>query len=293
MSLRYGSLFTGIGGLDLGLDRAGWRCCWQVELSTWCRGVLTKHWPDVPRWKDVRDVRGSDLAAVDAIVGGFPCQDISQTGTGGGIDGARSGLWLEYRRLIGECRPSLVLIENVPRLLAADRGGYRVIADLAALGYVGEWDVVSAAALGAPHLRERVWIVAWDPQRLAYGHRHGLADERPSDDDDRGQPQRDDADGCGAGVARIFTAERVAASEERHARETWPRDDGEPTMGRTADGLPERMGVEPWERGTARSISSQSKEAVEAALELEAIGNAVCPVNAEHLGRSINDWLGI
>lgn len=158
--MNVGSLFSGIGGFDLGLERAGMRVVWQCESDDFCRRVLAKHWPDVPCFDDVRNLsRTSGTPPVDVLCGGFPCQDISVAGKGAGITGARSGLWSEYARLIGELRPRYVVVENVSALLA--RGMGRVLGDLAALGYDAEWDCIPASAVGAPHQRDRIWLVAY------------------------------------------------------------------------------------------------------------------------------------
>ena len=160
MSLTFGSLFAGIGGFDLGLERAGMVCKWQVEIDPFCRKVLAKHWPDVVRYEDVREVGEHNLEAVDVICGGFPCQDISYTGKGAGIaEGTRSGLWFEYYRIICDLRPRYVVVENVAALLT--RGMDVVLGDLAACGYDAEWDCIPAATLGAPHRRDRLFIVAY------------------------------------------------------------------------------------------------------------------------------------
>lgn len=159
--MRFGSLFTGIAGLDLGLERAGLDCQWQVELDGYCRQVLDRHWPDIPKHVDVRDVGAHNLAPVDVICGGFPCQDISSAGHGAGIEGARSGLWSEYLRIVRELRPGYIVVENVEALRHRGRGLYRVLGDLAACGYDAQWDVLPAAGVGAPHLRERLFIVAY------------------------------------------------------------------------------------------------------------------------------------
>ena len=155
--LTVGSLFAGIGGFDSGFTRAGFQISWQCELDPFCRAVLEKHWPGVTRYPDVRELRHPP--AVDVLCGGFPCQDISAAGKRVGIDGERSGLWFHYARVIGELRPRYVVVENVADLLI--RGMGRVLGDLAALGYDAEWSVVSACAVGAPHTRERVFIVAY------------------------------------------------------------------------------------------------------------------------------------
>ena len=157
--MNFLSLFAGIGGIDLGLERAGMRCVGQVEIDPFCRRVLAKHWPDVPKFDDVRTFTKDSISErIDLIAGGFPCQDISNAGHKLGLDGARSGLWGEYRRIIREVRPRFVLVENVAALLV--RGIDRVLGDLATLGFDAEWSVLSACALGAPHTRERVFIIA-------------------------------------------------------------------------------------------------------------------------------------
>lgn len=155
----FGSLFSGIGGMDLGLERAGMDCAWQVEIDEFCRKVLTKHWPEVPKYNDVRECGKHNLKPVDLIAGGFPCQDVSSAGAKIGIDGDRSGLWREFARVISELRPRFVLVENVSGLL--ERGMGRVIGDLAAIRYDAEWKTLPACLWGAPHCRERVWIIAY------------------------------------------------------------------------------------------------------------------------------------
>jgi DNA (cytosine-5)-methyltransferase 1 len=158
--MTVGSLFSGIGGFDLGLERAGMTVRWQVERDPWCQKVLAKHWPDVPRYENVEDV-GGELECVDLICGGFPCQPVSVAGQRQGTDDDR-WLWPEFRRIVGLLGPRYVLVENVPGLFTAN-GGHafgEVIGDLADLGYDCEWTVLSAADVGAPHLRKRVWIVA-------------------------------------------------------------------------------------------------------------------------------------
>lgn len=157
-TLTFGSLFSGIGGLDLGLERAGMQCAWQVEIDDYATKVLHKHWPDVTRFRDVQKCGKHNLSRVDCIAGGFPCQDISDAGKQVGIDGERSGLWAHFYRIICELRPRYVVVENVAALL--HRGMGRVLGDLAAGGYDAEWQIISAESVGAPHLRERVFIVA-------------------------------------------------------------------------------------------------------------------------------------
>lgn len=157
--MKIGGLFSGIGGLELGLERAGvGRTVWQVEKDEWCRRVLAKHWPDAIRYEDVTEMDWSQVEPVEVLCGGFPCQDISLAGLGAGMAGERSGLWREYARAIRELRPRFVVVENVSALLA--RGLGDVLGDLAACGYDTEWDCIPAAAVGAPHRRDRVFVIA-------------------------------------------------------------------------------------------------------------------------------------
>ena len=176
--LKVLDLFSGIGGFSLGLERTGgFETVAFCEIEKFPRKVLAKNWPKVPCYHDIRELTAAKLAAdgiaVDFISGGFPCQDISSAGKQLGInEGTRSGLWSEINRLIRDLRPKFVLMENVSNLLRgpSDRpGGWfgRVLRDLAECGYNVEWENIPAAALGLPHLRERIWILAYpDSLRL-------------------------------------------------------------------------------------------------------------------------------
>jgi len=159
--LTFGSLFAGIGGFDLGFERAGMKCVFQVEIDPFCRKVLAKHWPDVRRWDDVRTFppEPTEDWTCDVICGGFPCQDISNAGKRVGIGGERSGLWSEIVRTVRALRPRFVVVENVAALL--DNGMGRVLGDLAEVGYDAEWTCLSASDLGAAQPRARVWVVAY------------------------------------------------------------------------------------------------------------------------------------
>ena len=176
------ALFAGAGGGILGGLINGWRTVCAVELNDYCRRVLMQRQDDgilepFPIWDDITTFDGRPWAGcVDIVTGGFPCQDISAAGKGAGITGERSGLWKEMARIIGEVRPRYVLVENSPMLTL--RGLGTVLGDLASLGFNAEWGVISAAHTGAPHKRERIWIVAnadraeWRAQR---GPCEGLA----------------------------------------------------------------------------------------------------------------------
>ena len=165
VSPTFGSLFAGIGGFDLGFERAGFECRWQVEIDDYATKILEKHWPKVHRERDIRECNANNLERVDCIIGGFPCQDISYAGRGAGLDGERSGLFFEAIRLVRELQPRAIVLENVAALLT--RGLDRVLGTLAEIGYDAEWHCIPAAAVGAPHIRDRVFV-------LAYAEHNGL-----------------------------------------------------------------------------------------------------------------------
>jgi DNA (cytosine-5)-methyltransferase 1 len=243
MNLTYLSLFSGIGGLDLGLDRAGMTCVGQVELDPFCRTVLTRHWPEVPKHDDVRTApdwwRAGPRPAVRLVAGGYPCQPFSKGGRRRGMADERWG-WPWFRTVVRTVRPQYVLVENVAALLDdADAFGW-MLGDLAADGFDADWTVLSACAVGAPHVRERLFLVAYPaggdgPAWLGPGHGRSL----------------ESIDGCPSPwlhpVDGLMAAERGS--------------------GRVADGIPDPL--EP--------------------ARVQALGNAVVPQVAEHIGRLILD----
>lgn len=158
--MRVGSLFSGIGGLELGLERAGMWTVWQSEIEPFACRVLRRRWPSVPNLGDITAVDWAGVPAVDLVCGGFPCQDISSAHTNGkraGLDGAKSGLWREYRRCLTHVRPRFALVENVAQWQAWVP---QVRADLADLGYASLPVVLHAGTFGAPHQRARCFVVA-------------------------------------------------------------------------------------------------------------------------------------
>ena len=174
MTLTVGSLFSGIGGLDLGLERAGMRVIWQSEIDPYACRVLAKHWPGVPNLGDVSTIDWGSIERPDLIGGGYPCQPFSLAGSRRGADDPRH-LWPHFARSLRLLRPRFALLENVPGHLSLGFGD--VLADLAELGYGAEWECIPAAAVGAPHLRWRVFVVAYAD---SWGHRErGERDRRP------------------------------------------------------------------------------------------------------------------
>jgi DNA (cytosine-5)-methyltransferase 1 len=160
MTLTVGSLFSGIGGLDLGLERAGMKVSWQVEVDEYATRILERHWPNVPRWRDIRTFPPSPISRwkTDLVCGGFPCQPASIAGLQRGLSDSR-WLWPAMDEVITVLRPRLILLENVVGLFA--RGMGDVLRDLAKGGYDAEWDCIPAAAFGAPHPRTRIFILAY------------------------------------------------------------------------------------------------------------------------------------
>ncbi|GAB1376828.1 hypothetical protein MASR1M48_16800 [Lactococcus petauri] len=171
MKMKVLDLFSGIGGFSIGLENANMETVAFCEIDPHCREILKQHWPSVPIFEDIKKLKGTTniphitrdyrplQGNIDVICGGFPCQDISIAGTKKGIKGERSGLWKEYKRLIGEVRPTFAIIENVANLRS--KGLVTVLQDLWQLGYDAEWAVISAKSVGAWHERKRVWIIAF------------------------------------------------------------------------------------------------------------------------------------
>jgi len=280
--LRVLDLFSGIGGFSLGLERAtmegaeydGFETVAFCEIEEFPRKVLAKHWPDVPCYRDVRELTAERLAAdgiaVDVICGGFPCQDISFAGKGAGLAGERSGLFYEVARLIGELEPRYVILENVAALLS--RGLADVLGTLASLGYDAEWHCIPASYVGAPHRRDRIWIMAYCPSA---GRTTGRVRGRRCENEEIFDMQSSD---CGAAMAysnseglegRALTGgagqvgSRFQQQLERRVDGDGPKWCPEPPVGRVVDGISDR------------------------AHRLKCLGNAVVPQIPELIGRAI------
>ena len=170
--MRFGSLFAGVGGFDIGLEKAGWQCGWQVEWDKNCQQTLAHHWPDVPKWWDVSDVDGAELPPVDVITFGSPCQDLSVAGKRAGIqqEGGRSNLFFEATRIIREMRnatqqqyPRWAIWENVPGAFSSAAGDdfEAVIEEMVDCGAsLVEWATLDAQFFGVPQRRRRVFVIA-------------------------------------------------------------------------------------------------------------------------------------
>jgi len=236
------SLFSGIGGLDLGLERAGMHIVGLVELDPYCRSILARHWPEVPQHDDVRTApnwwTNHARPTVHVVAGGFPCQPFSRAGRQRGLADERWG-WPWMFDVIRAVRPGHVLMENVPALLD-DRDAFgKMLGDLAELGFDAEWSVLSACAVGAPHTRERLFLVA---------HTDRIA-----------------------GQARLGTGQGGTLPGEYRGQGAWAHPDGlavveaDTRSRRVADGVPDGLDAD----------------------RIRALGNAVVPQVAEHIGRLI------
>jgi DNA (cytosine-5)-methyltransferase 1 len=254
--MRVLDLFSGIGGFSLGLERAGFTTVAFCEIEPFCRAVLKKHWPHVPCYEDVRTLTAHRLRAdgisVDVICGGFPCQDISVAGRRAGMEGTRSGLWSEVHRLVSELGPQFLIVENVTNLLSGPSeqpGGWfgRVLSDLAAIGYDAEWHCIPASSIGAPHSRDRVWLLAY-PQ----------------------QEQR---------IRPVFDADH-ATEKVRLAAAEWMQDGVRSEVGTPCGSILGRWMDQPDPVGVADGLSDWPHR-------LGALGNAVVPQIPEIIGRAI------
>lgn len=241
------SLFSGIGGLDLGLERAGMTAVGQVEIDPWCRQVLARHWPEVPKHDDARSAvdwwRSADRPAVDVIAGGPPCQPFSNAGFKRGVSDER-WMWPAMAGAIRELRPRYVVVENVAALVR-DRVAFGwILSDLAGLGFDAEWSLLSACSVGAPHVRKRLFLVA---------HAHRLDGQTGMGDGEGlglAGPERRPRTGSGVGGEARAWRDRVDWAVETSCVD-----------GRELDGTAPRM--------------------------VAAGGNAVVPQVAEHVGRLI------
>ena len=282
--MTFGSLFAGIGGFDLGFERAGMACRWQVEIDEYASRVLRKHWPAVHRERDIRECGGHNLERVDIICGGFPCQDISYAGRGAGLEGERSGLFFEAVRVVRELRPRCVVLENVAALLT--RGLDTVLGTLAEIGYDAEWHCIPAAAVGAPHIRDRVFVLAycaehgwdegepdfggcreraapWEESRLGDGCCDDVADANRSRCQSKGQRLRQSGKAKNRS-GRLTNSGMQVIGRNKTESSQWAT---EPDVGRVADGVPRRVD------------------------RLRGLGNAVVPQVAEYVGRMVLERL--
>lgn len=269
--MRVLDLFSGIGGFSLGLEAAGMTTTAFCEREPFCQAVLKKHWPDVPCHDDVTTLDGKQYAGrIDVICGGFPCQDISLAGKGAGLAGERSGLWFEYLRIIKEVQPRYVIIENVSALRS--RGLEAVLGTLHEIGYNAEWHCITAKSVGAPHQRDRIWIVAY-PQGKRYTcgePENETGQERKIESGWKAKGLRFAEPSNKSGISNVANADhtglqgRISAElqERSRKRAAWT---GNPSMANAYSEPPQwiaesRMQCDPWitEPGMGRSFDGLS-----------------------------------
>ena len=303
MALNAASFFSGIGGLDLGFERSGFSISIQCEIDAYCNLILEHHWPKVKRFKDIKEVKPADVPVSDAWFGGFPCQDVSvaRMGPRAGLKGKRSGLFFEFARLLGECRPRVFLIENVPGLLSSHGGRdfEIVIRTLADLGYGVGWRVLNSRYFGVPQSRQRVYIVGTHrdrtgagqilfesecgPRDLAAGKSNGKAVVSPfkaSFGDPRKGP-------IVAGLAYC-----LYACSARHTGTDWSRNYVTYPTGKVRRYLPvECERVQGFPEGWTNPTTVKGDADKVDQLRYNALGNAVTVPVAEWLAARINTYL--
>ena len=264
--IKIGSLFSGIGGFELGLERAipNSETIWQVEQNTYCQGILKKHWPQAKIFDDVRNISKDNVEPVNILCGGFPCQDISVAGKMGGLTGERSGLWWEMWRIIGELRPRIIVLENVANIIRL--GGREVLGSLAQIGYDAEWCIVSAKSQGAPHKRDRWFCVSYPKAKRFKKQFFTKSDEEMlkfvqiNIQNDATNPHSESKPNSPNNETSL---EGDSSNEHNEGRSYWERYAPESPLCSVDDGIPQRVA------------------------RLKALGNAIVPQCSEWVGKQI------
>jgi DNA (cytosine-5)-methyltransferase 1 len=267
--MRIGSLFSGIGGLELGLEQSGiGHTVWQVEQSQYCRDVLARHWPGVAQYDDVCKVGVSNLEPVELICGGFPCQDVSGAGKGAGLAGARSGLWYEFLRIVEELHPNWVVVENVAS--GAKRWVDNIRGDLGRSGYETIPVPISAADCGAPHRRARIFVIGVTTHNHSERSRTG----GPRGLTRRGEGETDEA------------SQRVSANSNSNLQ--WQSEPGRPERA-SRQGTARVVHHSGW---TSEPCVARVVHGLSGRVDREkALGNSVVPQCAEVIGHIIQELL--
>ena len=281
--IKIGSLFAGIGGFELGLERGipNSKTVWQVEQDKYCQTILKKHWPQAQLFDDVCTVGAHNLEPVDVICGGFPCQDISVAGKGKGINAERSGLWWEMYRVIGELRPTIAVLENVPAITT--RGGTQVIGALAQIGYDCEWQIISARMFGAPHIRKRWFCVAYSTSERGHNGRC-----RPH----QIEPQQRHQSKVLHQAGEMCSTQLDWSCQDRHVAHTISERaqisiEGEHTS-KQMSGSSSKKGSSYWAEGaTVSPICNLDDGFPSRVARLKALGNAIVPQCSEYVGQCI------
>jgi len=325
--LTCGSLFSGIGGIDLAFQQAGFTIAYQVEIDPYCQQVLAKHWPEVQRYGDIFGI--DTLPPVDVMAGGFPCQPVSHAGRRKGEQDER-WLWPEFYRLIAQGKPRVVFLENVPGLRTIEGGNTfkHVVGQLAEIGYTVQWSHCRAADIGAPHKRERVFIVAYgDGQRESQlqgsiANIARRADDRNPKMGNTSRPrlerrqglrshlraQQSPAQRAGNGMAdtahqRVNRWQRLQTNDDRCRGERLfrankgddERNQAQSRLGRVAHGLPYRLDRHQFPAPPGEQYAWEpprtTTQTENRANRLKALGNAVVPQVVYPIALAIYEWL--
>jgi len=277
-------LFSGIGGFSLGLERSGMKTVAFCEQDVECRKVLNKYWPNVKIFKDIKNMKYKDNhfghskgegafwneTEIDLICGGFPCQDISIAGKQKGLKGERSSLWFEFKRIIKEVRPKYVIVENVANL--RNQGLNEILKDFGSIGYDCEWHIISARSIGAPHLRERIWIIA-----------HANVEKTP------GLPSTEASERTGI---RIKSGDGVNKSPNSNDFRFWKPTSSEKEKSewwaKTTANLSHWSKIEPPICGVANGLSGKLDRPRKE--RIKQLGNSVVPQIPELIGRALMNY---
>ena len=233
-----GSLFSGIGGIELGFEQAGFKTEWFVECEQFCKEILKKRFPSTKIYGDVTEIDWNKVPKVDILTGGFPCQDISNAGKKAGIEGERSSLWKHYCEAIRVLRPKIAFIENVSALIG--RGLNIVLADLTSIGYDAEWYCLPASSVGANHQRERIFVIAY-PVQNGFNFNNFQDWKQREDYMDWEQISKKNNQERLQFISWIEQNGKLQQIPEDMATGEWGYWSNEPRLGRVADGIPNRV----------------------------------------------------
>ena len=299
MELTVGSLFSGIGGLDLGLERAGMRVIWQSEIDPYACKVLSKHWPEVVNHGNIKEINWSEVERPDVICGGYPCQPFSTAGKRRGKEDPRH-LWPWVREAISQLRPRYAILENVRGHLSL--GGLSVIAELASIGYGTEWRIVSAASVGANHRRDRIVIVAYPNDTGSHrteiysaenrlnelGRFGGCGEDVADTEGERCKTGRQSERTQPAYAEPAIGCELIPDNEcQRDGQHGEPSDAGQEDCGRVYNGGGQE-GYVGWQWWQVEPNVGRVAHGVPSRVDrLRGLGNAVVPQVAEVIGRLV------
>lgn len=302
-SLKAASFFSGIGGFDLGFEQAGYEITFQCEIDPFCNEILEKHWPDVPRALNIKEVTNADVPVSEVWFGGFPCQDVSlaRMGPRAGLKGTRSGLFHEFARLLAEGRPHFFVIENVPGLLSSHKGRdfQTVIRTLADIGYSLGWRVLNSKNFGVPQSRSRVYIVG------CYRDRRGPVEIlfEPECSERNAKKSKSNGEAAVSPFKEVFgdsvkgpIFQRIAyclyACSARHTGTDWSRTYVSYPDGRVRRLMPrECEGVQGFPTGWTRPLKEPEDPEKLDTLRYQALGNAVTVPVAKWLGERITRYV--